>query len=532
MAVDFNYTEFSCPKTRYSNNLVSSIKMNLAKNPDLPAIIFENRQATWAEMWERTNRLGNAMYGLGLKKGDRVAMLLNNGFEFPETFITTTKFGFIMSPVNTNLKADELAYQLNDCGAAALVTNPEYLELVNSIRNRLPDLKHIILTGECDIGDAFSYEKLIAASSSDELKVKILPDDIHMILYTSGTTGRPKGAVRGYMENFHTGVAVSIEWKLRSGDRQLAVTPLYHAAPCAWLLATLVTGGTEVVLAKFVPERVLEAVEKYKINWMMMVPVMYDRLFALPPEVLHKYDLSTLRVVISGGAPLHTSTKLKIKDFFRQAELHEFYGSTELGVSTVLRDEDQLRKERCVGKPLQDVELRLFNKEGKEVQKGEVGILYSRGLCGFRGYWNNAAATREAFLDDEWATVGDMARQDEEGYYYIVDRAKDMIITGGVNVYPVEIEEVLLQMDQVQDAAVIGVPDQQWGEAVKAIIVLKPGAGITEDEIITYCKGRLAGFKVPKSVDFVDFIPRTTTGKILKRELRKKYWGDGVIQVS
>jgi long-chain acyl-CoA synthetase len=229
---------------------------------------------------------------------------------------------------------------------------------------------------------------------------------------------------------------------------------------------------------------------------------------------------------------LHTSTKLKIKDFFRQAELHEFYGSTELGVSTVLRDEDQLRKEKCVGKPLQDVELRLFNKEGKEVQKGEVGILFSHGLCGFRGYWNNAAAIREAFLDDEWATVGDMARQDEEGYYYIVDRAKDMIITGGVNVYPVEIEEVLLQMDQVQDAAVIGVPDQQWGEAVKAIIVLKPGAGITEDEIITYCKGRLAGFKVPKSVDFVDFIPRTTTGKILKRELRKKYWGDGVIQVS
>ncbi|CAA7601214.1 AMP-dependent synthetase/ligase [Acididesulfobacillus acetoxydans] len=524
--------DFSLPKTHYSNNLVSSMKMNLAKNPDMLAIVFEDRQETWAQMWERTNRLGRGMYRLGLKKGDRVAMLLNNGFEFPETYVTTTKAGFVMSPVNTNFKAEELAYQLHDCGAAALVTNPEYIELVYSIRERLPQLKHLIVTGESDIGDAFSYEGLIRSSSPEEIAVDIRPSDVHMILYTSGTTGRPKGAVRGYMENFHTGMAASVEWSLRSGDRQLVVTPLYHAAPCAWLLATLVTGGTEVVLARYMPDRVLEAIEKYKVNWTMMVPIMYDRLFTLPTEVLNRCDLSSLRVVISGGAPLHTPTKAKIKQFFRQAELHEFYGSTELGVSTVLRDEDQLRKERCVGKPLQDVELKLFDREGKAVKPGEVGILYSRGLCGFRGYWNNPEATREAFLNDEWATVGDMARQDDEGYYYLVDRAKDMVISGGVNVYPVEIEEVLLQLDALQDAAVIGVPDSEWGEVVKAIVVLKPGAVLTAEALIGYCKEHLARFKVPKSVDFVESIPRTQTGKILKRELRKKYWGDGGIQVS
>ena len=264
----------------------------------------------------------------------------------------------------------------------------------------------------------------------------------------------------------------------------------------------------------------------------MMVPVMFDIVTSLPDEILSRYDLSSLRTLISGGAPLHTPTKLKIKELFTNAELNEFYGSTELGVSTCLRDADQLRKVRCVGKPGHDLELKLFDQDGYEVKPGENGILYSRGLGGFRGYWNNEEATKEAFLGDEWATVGDIARQDEEGYYYIVDRLKDMIITGGVNVYPVEIEGVLVQMEGVRDAAVIGVPDQQWGEAIKAIIVKDPGNTVTEESIITYCREKLAKFKVPKSVNFVESIPRTLTGKILKKDLRKIYWGENDIQVS
>ncbi|WP_051273595.1 class I adenylate-forming enzyme family protein [Desulfotruncus alcoholivorax] len=524
--------EFGQPKTRYSNNLVDSMKMNLAKNPNMKAIICEDRMETWAEMWERTNRLGNGLYNLGLEKGDRVAMLLNNCFEFPETFVTTTKSGFIMTPLNRHLKAGELLYQLNDCGATAVVINPEYLELIKSIQSEACNLKHVIVTGDNKFEDTISYEQLITQSSPEELDVQISPLDIHMILYTSGTTGRPKGAVRGYMENYHIGVTVCIEWRVRSGDVQLAVAPLYHAGPCAWYCATLVSGGTLVVMPAFVPEKVLQNIERHRVNWMMMVPVMYNALLNLPEDVLNKYDITSLKMVISGGAPLHTPTKLKIKQYFKNSELNEFYGSTELGVSTTLRDEDQLRKERCVGKPLQDVELRLLDQDGKEVKKGEVGLLYSRGLGGFRGYWNNSTATEEAFIDGEWATVGDMARQDEDGYYYIVDRAKDMIITGGVNVYPLEIEEVLLKMDEIQDAAVIGVPDEKWGEAVKAIVVPKPGVKITQEDIIEFCKDNLAGFKIPKSIDFAETIPRTQTGKILKKELRKAYWGDNYIQVS
>jgi long-chain acyl-CoA synthetase len=520
------------PQTPYSNNLVSSIRMNAGKFADQPAIICGDRSATWKEMWRRTNHLGQALYGLGMQKGDRLGLLLNNCFEFAESFVTSTKSGFIVCPLNRYLKAEELAYQLRDCGARAVITNPEYVDLLRSIRDGLPDLEHIIVTGNEAFPGTLSYEKILAEAADREPEVEITPEDLHMILYTSGTTGRPKGAVRGYMENYHTAAGVCMEWMIRSGDVQLAVTPLYHAAPIAWFLATLISGGTYVILPQFVPEQVLAAIEKHRVHWMMMVPVMYDRLLSMPKEVFERYDLGSLRTLISGGAPLHTQTKLNIKKQFPDCQLYEFYGSTELGVSTSLRDEDQLRKERCVGRPMPDVELKILDQNGNEVPRGEIGLLYSRGLSGFRGYWNDPEKTAEAFLDGGWATVGDMARQDDEGYYYIVDRAKDMIITGGVNVYPVEIEEVIHRIEGVVDVAVIGVPDERWGEAVKAVVVPAPGAAISESDIIAYCKEKLAAFKVPKSVDFVEQIPRTQTGKILKRELRKKYWGDSDIQIS
>jgi long-chain acyl-CoA synthetase len=509
------------------------MKMNLAKNPDMMAIICEERAETWAEMWERTNRLANGLYGLGLTKGDRVAIYLKNCFEFPETFVATTKSGLVKSPVNYRLKGDEVAYQLNQCGARAVVTDPEFVDLLQSVRSKMPDLENIIVTGNEKIEGTINYEELIANSDPSEIPVEILPNDIHMILYTSGTTGQPKGAIRGYMEDYHTGMTVCVEWKVRSGDIQMAVAPLYHAGSCAWYCATLASGGTLVVIPAFMPEKLLQAIEKYQPNWMMMVPTMFDLVLSLPREILNKYDLSSLRTLISGGSPLHTPTKHKIIEFFKNAELNEFYGSTELGVSTTLRHVDQLRKERCVGKPLQDLELKLIDPAtGNEVKRGEVGLLYSRGLGGLRGYWNDPKATEEAFLDHEWATVGDMARQDEEGYYYIVDRVKDMIITGGVNVYPVEIEAVLRNIQKIQDVAIIGVPDEKWGESVKAVVVPKPGVEITEDEIIEYAKEKMAGFKVPKSVDFVAEIPRSLTGKILKKDLRAKYWGDSKIQIS
>ncbi|MGD0278120.1 MAG: class I adenylate-forming enzyme family protein [Smithella sp.] len=524
--------DFVRPKGGYSNNVISSIRMNCAKNPHLPALICEGRTVTWAQMWERSAKLGNGLLDLGIARGERLAIYLKNSIEFSETFVATYHTGIIKTPVSSSLKAHELAYQLNNSGAVAIVTSPDLIETLNAAKADVPALKHIIVTGDKPVENTISYEELIRNTSSEDRGQSVSPLEIDMLLYTSGTTGFPKGAVRGVMEDYHTGVTVCIDWRVRAGDVQMVVIPQYHAGACAWFLATLISGGTLVIMPAYVPEKVLQNIEKYKVNWMMMVPVMYDWLMMLPQEVMNKYDSSSLRTLISGGAPLHTPTKLKIKDAFKTAELNEFYGSTELGVSTCLRDVDQLRKERSVGMPGHDLEIRLFNGDGKEVRPGEPGILYSRGLGGFRGYWANEQATKDAFLEDGWATVGDIARQDEDGYYYIVDRLNDMIITGGVNVYPVEIEEVLRGMQNIQDVAVIGVPDEKWGESVMAIVVLKKDARQNGGDIIDFCKERLAKYKIPKSVEFVEAIPRTPTGKILKKDLRKKYWGDSAIQVS
>jgi len=525
-------SEFMNAKTSYSNNILSSIKMQSVKNPDMPALICQDRSVSWARLWEKTSRLANGLLGLGLQKGDRVAILMSNRLEFPEAFLAISKGGFIVCPVNRYLKEQELEYHLQLCEASAVITSPEYVPLLEAVRPRLPNLRHVVVLGaEVASGD-ISYETLIGQSSPEDPPVAVSAQDVHMLLFTSGTTGRPKAAVRGYMENYHTAVSVCMEWRLGGGDIQLAVTPLYHAAPIAWFMATMISGGTFVVLPEFSPENVLAAVERHRVNWMMMVPVMFDRLLRLPDPIYTRYDLSSLRILVSGGAPLHSATKQKLRARFPSVQVIEFYGSTELGVSTSVHREDQFRKDRCVGKPMPDVELKILDERGKEVPAGEVGRLYSRGLCGFRGYWNNGQATQEAFWDNEWCTVDDLARRDDEGDYFIVDRAQDMIITGGINVYPVEIEEVLYTLEGIQEAAVIGVPDPNWGEAVKAVVVLAPDATVSEEDIIRYCKERLASFKVPKSVDFVRTIPRTQTGKILKRELRKSYWGDGPYYVS
>lgn len=404
--------------------------MHVAKNPTMEAIVCENRSETWEQMWERTNRLGHALHNLGIQKSDRVGVMLENCVEFVESFVALMKLGVIITPINIHLGTEELAYQLNHAEVRCVITNSNHAEKLMMIRMQVPSVSFIMIVGTEKLDHTLLYEDLIDQADSNELETLVFPEDIHMIMYTSGTTGRPKGAIRGYDENYHTGIAAAIEWGLHVGDRYLAVTPLYHAASCAWLLTTFITGGTVIILPKFTPTDFLEAIASRDVTWSMMVPVMYDRLLMLTDEELLRYQLKNLRLFVSGGAPLHTITKIKLKKWLPAISLYEFYGSTELGISTVLRDEDQLRKERCVGKALQDVELRLLDPSGNQIQNGELGILYSRGLCGFRGYWRDDQATKDAFTDEEWATVGDIARQDNEGYFYIVDRAKDLVITG------------------------------------------------------------------------------------------------------
>jgi len=507
--------------------------MNAIKNPERTAVICEDKKQSWSELWQRSNQLANSLLMQGLNKQETVLVYMPNCFEYPEIALAVSKAGLTLAPANFRLTLEEVDFQLNDCGASVAFCKQDQLPVLQAICARGSKLKHIILVEAYSPEEMVSvYEKVLSSGSPADPGVDVKPDEIQCLMYTSGTTGRPKGAVRTYANNYHMAVSASLELRLVNEDVQLAAAPLYAAASLGYLYCTFLSGGTIVVLPSFVPEKVLQAIDKYRPTWMFMVPIMYEWVLSLPEEILRQYNLSSLLKVTACGAPLRTTTMLKMVEIFKFAEVSNWLGASEFGFISKYTLKEGMTKEGSVGKAIFDMELKLLDSQGNEVKRGEVGILYGRGPSVFQGYWGNKQGTVEAFVDHEWVTVGDMARQDEDGYYYLVDRAKDVVISGGTNVYPVEVENVLLEMNGIADVAVIGVPDLQWGEAVKAIVVLAPGVEVTEQEIKDFCRKKLAGFKVPKSVDFIDSIPRSGVGKALKRELRKKYWEGNSINIS
>lgn len=509
----------------YSDNGLSSIRINAGKRPKNLAVLFEDNTLSWSEFWDRCNRLANAYLKLGLKEGDRVQIFLPNCLEYPEVVIGGNLVALINTAGNYRLTGNELVYQLNDCGAKAIVfkTREQY-ETIKDVQNQAPTLEHLIMLDEDVPQGATSYKDLLSESASNDPGVAVRPEDIHLLMYTGGTTGHPKGAARTNKCDYHMANAVCHELGLNADDVYLAVAPMYAAASMGYLYATLLSGGTVGIVPAFIPDQVFRYVEKYKATWTFMVPIMYDWILNLPDEVLGKYDISSLKHVAACGAPLHNETVKQILKRFSQAEVSNWLGASEFGFISKYSFKNGLKEEGCVGKAVFDLELKLFNENGNPVKTGEPGILYGRGYSMWEGYYNRLQATKEAYLDHEWGTVGDIARQDEDGDFYIVDRKNDVIITGGINVYPAEIENILKKNEEIVDSAVIGVPDEKWGEAVKAVVVKRPNSAITENDVIEFCRKYLAGFKIPKSVDFVDQVPRSFVGKALKKELRKKYW--------
>ena len=309
---------------------------------------------------------------------------------------------------------------------------------------------------------------------------------------------------------------------------------MYAAATTGYAFTTLSAGGTLFIAPAFIPEDTLRLIDTYRPTFLFMVPIMYDWMLSLPKATIAKYDLSSIRVVLACGAPMHTSIFEKMAEHFKTVEIYNMLGASELGFVSLISADEWLNKGKAgsIGKPIFDVEMKIVSKDGKEVEPGEVGLLYCRTPQILDGYWYNEEGTRKAFLDHEWATVGDMACMDLDGYFYLVDRAQDMIVSGGTNIYPAEVEGVILQMEGIADVGVIGVPDEKWGEQVKAVVVLKKGTSLSEEAVISFCKQRLAGFKVPKSVDYVDSIPRNPVGKMLKKDLRERYWKGKDVFVS
>ena len=499
------------PATYRPMTMASGIRANTSRGPDKVALICGDRQLTYAQLVDRIDRVASLAIGLGLGKGDRAAIVATNCLEYIEIVDGLAEAGVAVATPNPKQTVAELAYILNDCGARVVFASAAMEAMVRAAD--CPAIERIIVIGS-------AYEDLLANARPATLPI-VEEWDAFSIPYTSGTTGKPRGVVLPHRARVQVGFCMASEYGCYGpDDRFLAITPMFHGAGYSYAHAAVFFGGTTEILPAFEPETTLRALHGSGATATFMVPTLFNAIFALEKPVLEAMRGTALRALISNAAPLPQRTKEVITEYFGENLLHECYGSTEGGIVCNLRPKDQLRKQQCVGHPFMMNDVRLLGEDGAPVVQGQVGELYSRSPCLFLGYWNNPAAT-EAAMRDGWFSAGDMAWQDEDGCYYIVDRKKDMYISGGVNVYPREVEEFLFRLPGVQDASIIGVPDEYWGESGKAFLVMQPGATIEPEAVIAACKENVAGYKVPRHVAFIDVLPRNAAGKVLKTELRK-----------
>lgn len=513
-------------------NLGDGLRISSWRYPNKDAVVFEDKRLTYDQLNRRANQFASAMLEKGFTRGDKVSLLMHNNLEFVEMYNGLARIGVISVPVNFRLIEKETCYIIDNSDSKGLVVGSALLDLIDM--DSLPQLSkdNVFVVGDDVPAGWNSYAGLLEGKSDVQPEVDLSEADIFYFGYTSGTTGFPKGAL---IKTRNT-IEVVSNAILRNAGREdvdltkrvlLAIIPLCHSNSIWATLITLWMGGTNVVFpsGKFNPEEVLAIIEREKVTTSSMVPTMISRILELPDEVKKGYDISSLTSLGSSSAPLHTKTKEEALQFFKNTRFSEGYGSTETGAVSTLRHKDQTRKVRSIGRPNPGIQVRLKLEDGTIIEKpGEVGVLWVKTPAAFAGYYKEPDKTAEAFDDEGWTTAGDMAFVDDEGFYFLADRKSDMIISGGENIYPREIEEVLVQHNAVAEAAVIGVPNEKWGEEVKAVVVLSKGKAASEEEILEFCKPKLAGYKRPRSVDFVDDFPRTATGKILKRILKQKYW--------
>lgn len=500
------------------------IKLNATRYAEKEAISFRDKRFTYHELNNRINQLAHGLQELGIKKGDKVAFMLLNCNELYEIMFACGKIGAVFVPINSRFVGPEIQYVLENSDSTALLFGSEFESEVKKIQGNVKEVRHFISVGQAVDIAPLEYEKWLANYPVTEPEPTEPLNELDTIcfMYTGGTTGKPKGAVRSHRSLYLVGLLFSIEFSIGRNGKGLVSGPLYGAAALSISIPNLLVGNPVHILDRFHPVEVLKAIDQEKPTNTFLAPPMFEAIFALPEEIRNAYDVSSLKTLVSVGAPLHTSTKNKVLLLFSNADLNEFYGASEHGGSTNLFPEYQQEKDRSVGFPMLGMEVKLVDEKGETVSPGETGEFLVKGLTLCDGYYKNPEATEEAFRG-EWLGLGDMGVQDEEGYYYIVDRKQDMILSGALNVYPAEIEGVLHQHPKIADVAVIGVPDEKWGETVKALVVLKDGETAEEEEMIRFCDGKLAKFKKPHSVEFVNELPRSLQGKLLKYQLREKF---------
>ncbi len=493
----------------------------------------DSRRALTFRQWDdRASRLASGLCALGLEPGDRVAVLAYNCVEWLEIYVGLARVGLVAVPINFRLVGPEIDYIARHCGARAFIVQDVLAASLADIHAGLdiPPARFVHFGAGPAPHGWTDYEALIAGAAAGAPSVAVRPDDIWALMYTSGTTGRPKGAIRSHQGSALISLITALDMGLTTDDTALLVMPMCHANSLYFAFTFTYLGATCVIddRRSFDPEHLLRTLAEQRITFTSLVPTHYIMLLALPEATRHVYDVRHVRKLMISSAPARRDTKLAIMEQFPNSDLYELYGSTEAGWVTLLRPHEQLTKLGSVGREWTGSgAVKLLDIEGNEVPDGAVGELYSRTPYAFDGYWRDPERTADAFRGD-WCSVGDLARRDEDGFYHLVDRKSNMIISGGENVYPSEVEDVLGAHPAVQDVAVIGVPHEKWGEAVHAVVVPRPGRPADPDEIMDWCRSRIAGYKRPRSIRFVADaeMPRTATGKILHRVLRARYADD------
>ena len=486
------------------------------------------RAMTFRQWDERSCRLANALLGLGLAKGDRVAVLAYNSLEWAEIYAATAKAGLVAVPINFRLVGPEVRYIVEDSGASALIVQDELAGVVEEIRAGLSvPSANIVHFGQrsCPAG-LRAYEDLLAAASDREPGVPVAATDPWTLMYTSGTTGNPKGAIRNHKGAALLSLVTEIELGLHRRDGALLVMPMCHANSLNFFGSFSYCGGETAIYSRksFDPEHCVRTLAEGGSTFTSLVPTHYAMMLDLPAAVRARHDLGRVTKLMISSAPARPETKRAVMEMFRSSGLFELYGATELGWATMLHPHEQFTKLGSVGREcVGSAPIRLLDEAGQEVPDGEPGELYASTPYLFDGYWKLPEKTKEAFRG-EYCTVGDMARRDEDGYIHLVDRKSNMIISGGENIYPSEVETALAAHPAVKDVAVVGLPDPKWGERVHAVVVLRDGAALDEAGLLDWSRDRLAGYKRPRSCSFVrdDEIPRNALGKVLHRALKAK----------
>jgi len=500
--------------------------------PERDGMVFEGKRWTYSQINDRTNQLANALGKKGLGKEDRIGMLHVNCNQYIETYFASAKLGAIFVPLNFRAKADELAYMINHAEIRILFAGERYRDLVNSIRPQLSTVKEYVSVGT---GGELPYDDLMRSAPPEERSSDAGDEAITILMYTSGTTGKPKGvplthqAFVGYVLENVEPASPEIE------ERNLLTVPLYHVAGIQAMLAAIYGGRTLVLMRQFEVKEWMETIQRERATRAMLVPTMLKRVIDDPD--FSKHDLSSLKVITYGAAPMPFEVIRKAIQVIPWARFINAFGQTETASTiTTLGPEDHIlegseeekakklkRLTSSIGKPLPDIEVKIVDEEGKALPSLAVGEILARGPRVMAGYWKDEQKTSQAMTPDGWLRTSDMGWMDEEGYIYLSGRADDMIIRGGENISPEEVEDVLRSHPKVEEAAVIGVPDVEWGQEPRAVVVLKEGESASPEEMMEYCRSKLAGFKRPRSVIFIDALPRNPMGKVLRKKLREEH---------